>query len=591
MVRPVPQQRDRLDVASHALAAIVPAAVSWARAPDVPVAAHDAGVVRTLGAGGLGLAHALDRYLAWPLRVLPGGTAAWRVALLGGLALSTSCAIVYPHARDAVGRIDGDLAPARRSLAALVAVVALALLWPVQAEAQGTGGAALGALLLLATFAATEWRSPHAPAATALLAGLSASVDAPVAVAALALAALAMVRWRRERVRVHFPRICAGFAAGLAPLAAAWLERSLVPRRPLVASLAFGWMGDAALAPRPAVTATLGADYGWVLLALTAAGLATAARRRDRRSLAPAIVLGLAVAFVAMGAPFGASRYGSLVVAATLLMAPALAIGLATAAGAVRRAHVPFAAASSAMVLVLELVIPVKALDETLTRSEGARRGLTARWTVDALDTIPDRSLFIVRDRALALRLDAAAAAGSLRGDVHVIAAWDTLGARATRLRDEMPEALPLLRDLAMGVAPEPASVSAVSAKRPVVLPFDARYDRSVSRSLLPAGLFTVATPEPRNAAERLEMFRARAAAHERLVHELALAGDADLTLVTVRALRARALAMASTGERDPVTAALDELRAVAPHDALGDALVRRMLTTKGAIPLEGLEP
>jgi len=59
-------------------------------------------------------------------------------------------------------------------------------------------------------------------------------------------------------------------------------------------------------------------------------------------------------------------------------------------------------------------------------------------------------------------------------------------------------------------------------------------------------------------------------------------ASDGDYASATATLLRARAIGMAATGERELLSRALDDLRAFAPNDALGATLVRRMVTTKG---------
>ncbi len=111
---------------------------------------------------------------------------------------------------------------------------------------------------------------------------------------------------------------------------------------------------------------------------------------------------------------------------------------------------------------------------------------------------------------------------------------------------------------------------------------FDPRWERTLSRHLIPAGLMSRFETEPRGASERKKALEAFLPTKERLVRISVAKSDAELASATATLLRARAIGMAATGERDLLSRALDDLRAFAPNDALGATLVRRMVTTKG---------
>ena len=83
-----------------------------------------------------------------------------------------------------------------------------------------------------------------------------------------------------------------------------------------------------------------------------------------------------------------------------------------------------------------------------------------------------------------------------------------------------------------------------------------------------------------------LEVF---APAKERLVRVAVARKDAELAAVTASLLRARAVAMAATGDREVLSKALDDLRPFAPDDAVASTLVRRLVTSKGTIDVSDL--
>ena len=59
----------------------------------------------------------------------------------------------------------------------------------------------------------------------------------------------------------------------------------------------------------------------------------------------------------------------------------------------------------------------------------------------------------------------------------------------------------------------------------------------------------------------------------------------------TASLLRGRAIGIAACGERDVLSRALDDLRPFAPDDNVANTLVRRIVTSKGAIEVRDLVP
>ena len=95
--------------------------------------------------------------------------------------------------------------------------------------------------------------------------------------------------------------------------------------------------------------------------------------------------------------------------------------------------------------------------------------------------------------------------------------------------------------------------------------------------------------PEPRGASERRKALDSFLASKDRLVRIAVAKRDLDLASATASLLRARAIGMAATGERDILSRALDDLRAFAPEDPVSATLVRRLVTTKGPIDVHDL--
>ena len=131
---------------------------------------------------------------------------------------------------------------------------------------------------------------------------------------------------------------------------------------------------------------------------------------------------------------------------------------------------------------------------------------------------------------------------------------------------------------------------SLASWRVPLVAPYDASWDRALARHFVPVGLFDRFEPEPRGASDRrrgLGAFaapRATPSAH-------AIDGDPELRAITASLLRARAITLAATSERDVIAHAIDDLRPFSPRDPVVGEIVRRLATTRGAIDVADLKP
>lgn len=586
--------------------------LSASGANSAPPGAHDDGVVRAVGLGWTGLGAGLDRLAAAVLVVLPLGTRALRASIASAL-LTGACA--WACADLASRFAEAALAPllprSPRLVAATGAVAALsAVLGPAfQREASAPGGALVGCLVALlalreATRPLVEERAR--PPASALLLGLAATVDVTVLAATLLLfAPHARALWRSLRDEKG-AAIHAGVAlvVGASPLLTALAARARVPEialeTPLLAGLVPDRLGSRGL---PVLAAFLTSHVGVAMIVsagLAAVVVAMALRGSAQKAAAARALLDAQLALAAVilvgfaclvwfGTP--SNRTSAVVLAASAALHAQAATALAGVALAIARAPVPFAQASAALVVVLELVLPVRSADETLAAREVLPRGATAAWTANAFDGVPPAGVLLVSDRALARRLAAARATGEMRGDVLVVSTNDArsrLSARALLLE---PKLAPLFRDLALGSPPEELSLTQIAGARPVLLSFERAWDRALARHLVPVGLFARFDAEPRGAVDRKRAEGLAAPVRDRLVRAVVARRDEDLVTLTASLLRARALGVAATGDRDLLSRALDELHAFAPRDPVATQLVRRMVTSKGPIEVRDLGP
>lgn len=574
--------KSRLDATLRAICALIPGVCAALAASSTALVAHDDGVVRTIGVGSTGFWRALDLLVAAPMQLLPLGTRSYRAALAGAFVSAIAGFIAFDVARRLTASTVTSVlrnvssTKAERLISAVSAVAVLtALLSPAwQTEASSPGGATTGALLVLLAMRFTELP------ALALLAGVAASYEPLALLAVLAVAAPSVV----TAARSDAPWKHAGcmFLVGLSPLAVGLA----VGRRPPEISL---------LVPAIERTAHVGpvgfalGEVGIVFLAAGIAGAALASTRPAARPLLGAILAG--VVALALHAPSGPNRYAAAVlgglVAFYMLMANALAVLVLVIA----RARVPFAEASAAMVVLIELVLPLRAADEAFARRDARAPHAAAIWNDLAWGGVAPAAILLIHDRATMGRIASARATGHFRDDLVVVPGYDVQGRSGEHALLAEPKLAPLYRDMALDVPPEELSLSQLGAQRPVLANFDPKWDRALSRHLVPIGLTSRFEPEPRGASDRVRALDTWALQKDRLVRIAIAKKDAELAAATATLLRARAVGMAATGERDVLSKALDDLRAFAPDDAIGTALVRRIVTTKGAIDVRDLRP
>jgi hypothetical protein len=567
-------------------AAFATALVAGASARAVPLAAHDANVVRTVGAGFTGVFRALDAVVAAPMLLLPIGTRALRAGLASALVAAIAAAlavhvlfdlmaVVVPEAVARLGvRSKEKVSPALLGAVSVVAVLsaALAPLWQMDVAEPGT--AALGALFVLGIVALAQKAETHAPA-IALLLGLSLSYE-PLAFIASALALAPHVRAFRPDARA-----IVAFALGLLPIGLGYAFSSRDPALALAVPLLSDPRSALVTSPIAFVREEIGVLLGVVALLGAALAFIVPTARRASLSLAGVVAAGAISLYF--------HRAGATLLAAFLAVHLLAGIALAAIVVAIARAPLPFAQASATLVVVLELVLPVRAADESWTRREGRFNRAAAWWNELTWGPAPAASIVLLPTPGIHARVVAAHALGEMRGDVVFVPAFDLRTRLGDRALASEPKLAPLYRDVALGTAPEELSFAQLADQRPVLAAFDARWDRSLARHLVPVGLLSRYEAEPRGVNDRRKALEAFTPSKDRLVRVTVARKDVDLAAVTASLLRARAIAMAATGDREVLSKALDDLRPFAPDDAVASTLVRRLVTSKGPIDVSDL--
>ncbi|HEY8040536.1 MAG TPA: hypothetical protein VIF15_12110 [Polyangiaceae bacterium] len=579
-----------------ALCALAPACLTASHVGDVADAAHDAGVARVLGLDAQPW-RALDVAVGTLFAAAPLGTRDARAAMGGALVAAFAGVTLYFLARE-IAAACAD-APRLGALTAAIATLAAVVAPAWQLEAGATAGSTTGALLVLlpvaalARAAAPGSRPPWRGAAFALGLALGheplVGATALVACAALVGAGAAVRRGLVTAWRADARAIVACLLAGLAPWILA-LARTRASGAPLLGALGEAWAGDrgASLAGSPGTFVRT--ELGPMLGALAVGGVVVAALVPRARPLAAGLLAVVVVGFASSwaGAPVGPTRFGAPVLAATAASCALAGVAMQAIVRAIAEARLPFARASAAMVLILELALPADSADEALVRSLPRARGAAAAWDDLAWGALPPRTVVLVTDRRLWTRAASARARGSLRGDVAVVPTF-AHGALARRVLARDAALVPLWRDLELNGSPSEASLSSLASERPLAMAYEPRWGRTLGRHLVPIALLDRFEPEPRGASDRRRALEAFAPKRERLAR--IAARDPELAGSAAYLLRARALDVAASGDRDLVGRVVEDLHAFAPDDAVAAEIVARTVLGKGAPRVDDLRP
>jgi hypothetical protein len=606
-----------LHLALGSLCAISSAALAAAHLGNGADASCDGDVARVLRHG-LQPWRALDLAVSGVFALVPIGTQVARAALGGVAVLAATAVLVYAIGRRLLGA--SAESPGVNAGVAAIAAMAAACAQSLQREATVPGGTVSGGLLGLAPLAVLTlvvsgplprksgpevWPrlAPGARAfAFAFALGSALAYDPLVGLGAVVAPAACLALGpgiRNDLIdlwRSHRRGLLAGAVLGLAPWVLA-VVRLLVARTPLLPLLASGWT-PLRSGGEGAPTAVY-SELGTALPALAIGGAVIALLRPRLRPAASALV-----ALVALGAatawaqtPHGPARFAGVSLVATEALCLLAGFALQDIVLWVARTRLPFARASAAMVVLIELALPVAEADESLARDTSPARGQAASsWNDLVFGVLPPRTVIVATDPRLLERVRAARAVGELRGDIGVVAASGTGVSLEPRTLAGDAALVPLRRDLELSGVPSEASLSSLAAVRPTALVYEPLWSRAIARHLVPSVLLEGFAPEPRGASDRRRALDDLAPQRLRLVRTVTRSGDPperDLDLVgaTAYPLRARCLELAAGADRDLVGRAIEDLHAIAPDDPIAAQIVARMAGSRGAPRVDDLRP
>jgi hypothetical protein len=560
----------RADAVLVGLSSLVPACLAASHVGNVADAAHDAGVARVLGLDPQAW-RALDVGVGALLALAPVGTRSSRAALGGALVAAAMGAVLYLVARRLLARCAQT--PHLGFFVAAIAATTPLVAAPWQIESAAVGGSVTGAFLAvlpIALIALVEER-PAWPAVTFAV-GLALGHEPLAGACALAgcAAYLAMSppargalgrSWREQR-----PLLFASPLAGLAPLAVA-IVRVRASGAPLAAALASDWSGERGLSHGGPPWSFLSTELGVVLVLLTIAGTLLAMLVPGARPLASALVAvtvsGLGCAW--LGAPLGPTRFGAPVLAGFATASVLAGVAMQAVVRAIATAKVPMRRASAAMIVVLEVVLPVDMADDGLVRAGPRASGAASAWDDAAWGSLPPTTVVLLTDSVLFARARAAQAGGRLRGDLTLVPTF-VHDARAWRALAADPALVPLWRDLELVGTPGEASLSSLATLRPLAMPYVPEWGKSIGKHLVPVTLFDRFEPEPRGASDRRRGLDGFAALREPL--QRGIAGDPELMAAAADLLQARArLVTDLSSDPDLAARTAADLRAFSPPD------------------------
>jgi hypothetical protein len=489
-----------------------PLLVAAAQAQPVPDAAHDEAVARTLGYAWSGGFRGLDTLVASAILFLPFGTRALRAALASAAVSGVAGGMLFFLARRLLTSCTD--APRIRAIVAALASACASLGGAWILESSCAGSSIAGVVLALGPLVFAKDARPERWPLLLLMLGLGISYEPFVGIVSSAGLLAALACSKRETPGRGTWILAAGCIASLAcgclPFALAFAWRRCAERS-LDASVWHAWLGEGANVGKGHVALLLHGELGWTLLALAALGAARSLAGRASRPLAAGVLamfLASALA-VALGAPSGPGRFGAPVLTLVGAAAVLAAVPMQSLVVSVARAKVALAPASAAMVILLELTLPVLALDDALQRQSARALGAARAWDDAAFEALPSGSLFLVEDRGLYARAVASRATGELRGDLSLVPLFDVAGPAAQRELVRDAHLHSLWRDLVLTGAPQEWSLSEVAGWRPVALDVDSHWERPLLRHVVARGLLSTFEPEPRGASERLHAFDA----------------------------------------------------------------------------------
>jgi hypothetical protein len=266
-----------------------------------------------------------------------------------------------------------------------------------------------------------------------------------------------------------------------------------------------------------------------------------------------------------LGAPLGPTRFGAPVLAGFATASVLAGVAMQAVVRAVATAKVPMRRASAAMIVVLEVVLPVDMADDGLVRAGPRGSGAASAWDDAAWASLPPATVVLLTDSVLFARARAAQAGGRLRDDLTLVPTF-LHDARAWRALAADPALVPLWRDLELVGTPGEASLSSLAAVRPLAMPYVPEWGKSIGKHLVPVTLFDRFEPEPRGASDRRRGLDDFAALRDPL--QRGIAGDPELMAAAADLLQARArLVTDLSSDPDLAARTAADLRAFLPAD------------------------
>jgi hypothetical protein len=578
----------------------------------------DLAIVRDLGLSPAGSEGALSSVLAQLFALAPVGSRCLRVGLVGVSALAVCSALSYSLLREL---LDARRAFGANPLLALVGSQLWALSPLVLHDTSAPGSAALGLLTILCGVGLLRRDGADArlvPLAGALL-GLSWGESHS---AAVVLLAVLLTHWwlaadpspagaletpgavREETSEAELPwlrfLLCFALAAGSCALVPwlrswashAWLDLGLsaLPSEPPLGtgSLGRGWIDSARQALAPPLE-RLGALA--VLLAL-AGVLIGFGRRVSRQRLVPWATLTLAGLLGPFALAGQSTALALCALCASVGATAFVAVALQTALAWLWSNPVPFARPASVLSVSFALTLVLQRVESAVPSAGPSPAELASdAWTEEALGRLPEQSVLLVQNPALALRLWSAQLQG-LRPDVVLVPlALLQRGSVRERLLRRAPELKPLLRQLAVNGKPDEYVLGRLADARPLFVELDPRWDTRLLEHLTPDALWLGFAPHALGRSDRTAGVSRARAALARLLADPELAGAFDARTRQVLAGQAgqQALALAVLGEVKPAERVLRSLRRIQPRDPLALELTARLQRGTGRVAVNEL--
>jgi hypothetical protein len=580
---------------SPVVAGLGVAGFALAKSSNCVPLADAAGVIRSLGLGRAGFFRAYELSAAQALQWVPLGTPAFRASLCAALMTGITAALTAAVFARWLN-LDQAMRSMRREFIAFTATVGACLVPCFYADGLAIGGGAFGRMLLAAACwtrvcatatAGTSTSAARHAGRSALLGGLLGAActhDLPTALlVALICFAGAPQIWGTFA--------CAAALAALPIVAAA--IRANVGDLSAYLEFAPSMMGDPAITRTPLRQVLV--EIGPAVGAIACVGIWSHIRQRPTQLpvLAFAVALGASGAALVWTADCARVRPGTALGAVVFAAFGMAAVGFEQLLVLVENLRIPAAGASAGLLTVLGLAVPLRHIDALFGGGSPWAEQTDLLFADAAFGNLPTNATILTGDRGFARVHRALSAAGQVRADIQVLALFDLreqlLDLRHAAAGSTTFTTRPIIRDQMLRGAPTELGLSTVANTQPIAMVFNPKWDPALAKHLTTSGLVMTFASEPRGSSDRRTAHERFSPARLRLLRAVEPVEQAPLRAQVLRLLRARALAMAATGERESASLALDELRMFANDDPLIGELVRRVMLNRGGAHLDDL--